>query len=405
MSRSPVSKIPIKAIHIDACSTDERIESVTTKRLNSLVIKPIGSFCNLACQYCFYLEKHALYAGAVASHRMNEATLEKMIQDFFACSDQPTFIWHGGEPTVLGVAFFQKAVELQKRYAQGKAFFNAIQTHAGLIDDAWIDFLKQESFLVGISLDGPAHIHDRYRQDRRGHGTFEDTFANAQRLLKAGVEVNALVTVSDYAARYPKEIYRFLVENGFNFMQFSPVVERDPRNAKKAADFSVSATEYGRFLSQLFDCWYDDFDFANLRQKTSIRFFDSIMRCYLGMEPDQCVLHETCNDYLVVEHNGDLFSCDFLVSKSTHLGNLHQTELKTAFYSPQHIAFGAKKAQLDQECKQCKWLKQCYGGCIKDRIRDPLDKGHNHFCESYKILFKRTDERFKKLTALYNKYY
>ncbi len=378
---------------------------MTQKILQSIIVKPIGSFCNLQCEYCFYLDKHHLYEGPPSTHRMTDETLEKLIKDMFACSNAPTFTWQGGEPTVMGLEFFQKVVAIQQLHAKGKSYSNALQTHGMLLNEAWADFLLRENFLVGISLDGPEHLHDRYRKDRQGQGTFQRVLKNAKMLLNKGIPVNILATVNDYSVKYPKEIYEFFVENEFFFMQFSPLVELDPQNPKIAAPYSINAQDYGGFLYQLFKCWVKDFDFDRLKQKTSIRFFDSLMQRYVGMTPDHCALHKECNDYLVIEHNGDLFSCDFLVSKETRIGNLHEMSLKDAFYSAAHIAFGKRKAAFGTECQHCQWLHLCYGGCIKDRIRDPRDKGHNHFCESYKIFFKRADSRFKKFATLYRQYY
>jgi len=374
--------------------------------LQSVIIKPIGSFCNLQCEYCFYLDKHRLYEGLPSTHRMSDAVLEKLIQDMFDCSDAPVFTWQGGEPTVMGLDFFKKVVAIQKKLCpRGKSYSNALQTHGMLLNEAWADFLKCENFFVGISLDGPESVNDRYRKDRQGKGTFQRVFKNAKMLLEKDVPVNILVTVNDYSVKYPEEIYNFFVENGFIFMQFSPVVEHDPQNPEVAAAYSVNAQDYGRFLHKIFELWIKDFDWKRLKQKTSIRFFDSLLHIYIGMTPDICVLHKKCNDYLVIEHNGDLFSCDFLVSKDTYLGNLHETSLKQAFQSDSHTKFGERKAAYGMECQQCQWLHVCYGGCIKDRLHDPRDKGHNHFCESYKFFFKRTDSRFKKLAKLYRQYY
>jgi uncharacterized protein len=336
---------------------------------------------------------------------MNETTLEKFVKDMFECSNNPTFTWQGGEPTVMGLEFFQKVVDMQRLHAKGKSYSNALQTHGMFLNEAWADFLRREKFLVGISLDGPEEIHDRYRKDRRGQGTFQRVFENAKMLLKKEVPVNLLASVNDYSVKYPKKIYEFFVDNGFIFMQFSPVVERHPQNPKLVAPYSVNARDYGRFLNKVFECWIKHFDFKRLKQKTSVRFFDNLLQKYIGMTPAHCVLHKRCNDYLVVEHNGDLFSCDFLVSRDTHLGNLHDISLKTAFESAAHIAFGERKAAYGDECKRCQWLDKCYGGCIKDRFHDPRDKGHNHFCESYKFFFKRADSHFKKLADLYKQYY
>jgi uncharacterized protein len=375
------------------------------KLLRSLIVKPVGSLCNMRCAYCFYLDKHRLYDTPLATHRMTDATLEKVMQDMFACSDRPTFIWHGGEPTLMGLPFFRKIVAMQRLYAKGKTYSNAIQTNGLLLNAEWADFLRQEGFLVGISLDGPEHVHDKYRYDAQDNGTFARVFENAKMLLKHGVQVNALASVTNYAARYPQEIYEFFVEHGLIFMQFSPVVEPDPEHPKSAAPYSVSAREYGSFLNQLFNLWVRDFDMDRLQQKTSIRFFDTLIGLYAGLPVDHCIFHQHCNDYLVVEHNGDLFSCDFLVSEETRIGNLHEMSLKEAFHSPAHVAFGKRKADYGTTCQRCQWLRVCEGGCIKDRLHDPRDRGQNHFCQSYKFFFQRTDARLRKFAALYQQHY
>ncbi|QTA87809.1 Anaerobic sulfatase maturase [Desulfonema magnum] len=359
----------------------------------------------MRCDYCFYLEKHALYKGLPATHRMNDATMEKVIEDMFACSDTPTFIWHGGEPTLMGLDFFVKAVALQRYYAKGREYSNAIQTNGTLLDEEWARFLKNENFLVGVSLDGPEHVHNQYRKDLRGNGTFQQVFENAKMLSDKGVQVNVLATVNAYSVKYAEEIYKFFRKNRFTFMQFMPVVETDPRNPDAAAPYSVDAKDYGVFLNRLFNLWVKDFDFKRLRQKTSVRFFDALIQKYVGMVPDHCIFHKVCGDALVVEHNGDLFSCDYLVSEDTRVGNIHEMSIGEAFRSRDHLAFGRRKSDFGIECKECQWLDLCYGGCIKDRIRDPKDKGHNHFCESYKFFFERADKRLRKFAKLYRDHY
>jgi uncharacterized protein len=373
--------------------------------LQSIVLKPMGAFCNLRCQYCFYLEKQNLYSGTPSGHRMSEETLRKMIEQMFACSNNPTFVWQGGEPTIIGLEFFEHAVELQKHYAKGRAFSNSLQTHGMLLNQNWFRFLKKENFLVGLSLDGPQAVHDYYRVDALGKKTFEAVYAAALSMQQEKIPFNVLATVSDYSVNYAKEIYQFFAENDFLFMQFSPIVELDPNNHQQAAPYSVGALEYGRFLYEVFELWVKDFDYPNLKQKTSIRWFDSVLQSYVGMTPDHCIFHKTCNDYLVMEHNGDIFSCDFFVEKEKSLGNIHQTSLFKAFQSPEHTAFGLEKANLNAECRSCEWLKQCYGGCTKDRLRDPKDHGHNHFCESYRYFFKHADGKLKEFADLYRQYY
>lgn len=373
--------------------------------MRSVMIKPAGSFCNLRCEYCFYLEKHRLYEGTPETHRMSADILEKIVRDMFACTDNPTFIWHGGEPLLAGLHFFTKAVELQKRYAAGRPYANAMQTNGTLLDEDWAVFLRDENFLVGVSLDGPEHIHDRYRKDRNGKGTFQRVLNKTKMLLAKGVQVNALATVNDYSVQFTLEIYRFFKENGLIFMQFNPVVESHPEDPTAAAPFSVDALEYGKFLRRLFKIWVRDFDFTAFRQKTSIRFFDALIQKYVGMVPDQCMFQKECGDALIVEHNGDLFSCDYLVSEETKVGNIHKESLHAAFLSPAHRDFCRRKSDLIKKCRKCRWLKLCYGGCIKDRIRDPQDKGMNRFCRSYQFFFREADPQLKRFARLYKENY
>ena len=375
------------------------------RTLRSIIVKPVGSFCNMHCDYCFYLGTQQLYAAPVSTHLMTEATLQKLFQEMFAGAPAPTFIWHGGEPTIAGLRFFRQVVAMQRFYAKGQPYFNALQTNGLLLNEEWAEFLRRENFLVGLSLDGPAQIHDAYRKDVQGKGTFERVFARLQMLVARGVPVNALVSVTDQAARAPREMYAFFVAHGVTFMQFSPVVERDPHNPAGAAAYSVTAKAYGSFLDQLFQLWVRDFDFKHLKQQTSIRFFDSLIRHYAGLAVGHCIFQKVCGDYLVVEHNGDLFSCDFLVAQDTYLGNLQSLSLQAAFESPAHVAFGQQKAAQGAICQQCRWQQLCEGGCIKDRLRDPRDHGHNHFCQSYKFFFKRAEPRLKKFARLYREYY
>ncbi|MCI5191961.1 MAG: anaerobic sulfatase maturase [Candidatus Electrothrix sp. AU1_5] len=371
----------------------------------SVIIKPVGSFCNLQCDYCFYLETKKLYTGPPASHRMSKQTLEKIIQDMFASCDTPTFIWHGGEPTLMGLEFFQQAMSLQRHYAKGRAYSNALQTNGTLLNKDWANFFKTENFLVGVSLDGPKHVHNQYRKDLQGKGTFSTVFENTKMLMQAQVPVNVLATVNSYSVQHTEQIYRFFKRHKFIFMQFMPVVETDPQNPERAASYSVTARAYGAFLHRLFNLWIKDFDFKHLKQKTSIRFFDDLVKKYAGMLPDHCIFQRVCAGAPVIEHNGDMFSCDYMVAEDTHIGNIYNTSVNEALASRINTAFGERKAQLNNRCTKCKWLELCYGGCIKDRIRDPNDQGHNRFCSSYQFFFQKADKQLKKLAELYQKYY
>ena len=365
------------------------------KPLNSLLIKPAGPDCNLACSYCFYLEKSALFPQ-VKPHRMSLSTLEEVIrQSMIQAGPQMSFGWQGGEPTLMGLHFFEKAVEFQQRYGRGQSVGNGLQTNGLLLDGRWLTFLKRYNFLVGLSLDGPEHIHDKYRLNRGGKGSWKAVVEKARMLLGMGAAVNVLSAVNSYSVQFPEEIYRFHKEQGFDYMQFIPILETDPEHPRKAAEFSVSATDYGRFLISLFDQWIADF--RNGQPTTSIRYFDALFYTYVGKEPPECTLLPECGSYLVVEHDGSVYSCDFFVEPRWQLGNVHERYLIDMLNSETQRNFGRRKMDLPPDCRTCPWLKHCRGGCPKDRQRDPLDGGLNHFCEAFKSFFAHADAVFHQL--------
>lgn len=366
-----------------------------TKPLNSVLIKPAGPDCNMACSYCFYLEKKDLFADQKV-HRMSEKILEEMVkQTLQQGGREVSFGWQGGEPTLMGIPFFQKAVDFQKKYSRGQTIGNGFQTNGLLINKDWAKFFKEYNFLVGISLDGPEHVHDFYRALQGGGKTWKRIEDNAKLLLDAGVAVNALSVVNNYSVQYPEEIYNYHKSLGINFMQFIPIVETDPNDPAKAADFSVSEKEYGKFLNKLFDLWQADFEKGV--PKTSIRLFDSVFFSYVDLIPPDCSLMKECGVYVVVEHNGDIFSCDFFVEPECKLGNIKENKLIDLLNSEKQLAFGKQKSNLPDECVNCKWLKYCRGGCPKDRVRDPRDNNLCHFCEAFKMFFKHSDAAFKEL--------
>ena len=365
------------------------------KLLNSLLIKPSGPDCNLDCTYCFYLEKAEMFPKTKI-HRMSVAMLEKMIQQSMEQSGtHMSFGWQGGEPTVMGLSFFKKAVHFQQLYGEGKTVGNGLQTNGILLNEDWAKFLVQYNFLVGLSIDGPEHVHDRYRVNKQGKGTWKKVHAKAKMLLEAGVETNALSVVNDYSVKFPEEIYNFHKELGLNYMQFIPCVEADAANPGQAAPFSVSAEQYGEFLTKVFDCWHADI--TDGVAATSVRYFDSVFHKYVGMQAPDCTLMKACGEYVVVEHNGDVYACDFFVENAWKLGNIQTHKLDDMLNAPRQSEFGNMKAKLPEECVSCQWLQKCQGGCTKDRMRDAQDNGSNHFCESYKIFFAHADA---KLTAL-----
>lgn len=350
----------------------------------------------MQCEYCFYLGKAGLFPRG--AHRMGEDVLEEMIRQVL---NQPvaqlSFGWQGGEPTLMGIPFFQKALSLQAQYGRGKTVGNGLQTNGLLLDPHWATFLRDFKFLVGLSLDGPEHIHDHYRRQRGGEGTWGTVVEKAKMLLDAGVEVNALSVVTEYSARCAAEIYHFHKELGLNYMQFIPCVETDPRDPSRAAPFSVTPEQYGEFLIALFDLWLADVHDGVA--STSIRYFDSVFHTYLGLTAPDCTLGERCGTYLVVEHNGDVFSCDFFVEPAWRLGNVMEGRLDDMLNSTKQREFGMMKALRSASCTICPWLRHCYGGCTKDRLRDPADRETMHFCKSTIMFFEHADRALRDLAS------
>jgi uncharacterized protein len=366
-----------------------------SKELSSVLIKPAGPDCNMACRYCFYLEKEALFPS-VAPRRMTDRILTETVRQVMRQGgSHVSFGWQGGEPTLMGVQFFRRVRELQKTYGRsGQVVGNGLQTNGLLIDDEWCRVLAETPFLVGLSLDGPQHVHDHYRVGRGGAPTWQRVMETRSRLLDHGVEVNALTVVSDYSAHYPREIYQFHKENGLTFMQFIPCVEPGPEG--EVAPFSVTPEQYGEFLCQTFDCWMEDFRAGE--PTTYIRWFESLFYTYVGLEPPECTLLEECGNYVVIEHNGDVFSCDFFVEDQWRLGNVLEGELSAMLNSGRQTAFGRMKSQVPMECRECRWLPHCRGGCTKERLHNPHGKT-SYLCEAYKGFFAHADVRMRELAT------
>ncbi len=373
------------------------------KQLSSILVKPSGPDCNLNCEYCFYLDKAGLFPQEKI-HRMSIETLEELISQTMAQSTQSVNIgWQGGEPTLMGLDFFKKVVEFEQKYGNGKMVGNGFQTNGYLLNEEWADFLAKYQFLIGLSIDGPKHIHDHYRKLVNGKGTWNKVSKNAKMLLARGAEVNALTCVTSYSANYATEIYNYHKNLGINWMQFIPIVETDKNDKSKASEFSVSAKQFGDFLIEVFDLWVKDFT-PNGAPTTSVRHFDSWFALYVNMPASECTLQKECGTYVVVEHNGDIYGCDFFVDKAGYLGNINQgSTLYGALNSKGQTAFGKMKAMLPAKCKACKWLKYCHGGCLKDRVKDPQDNGHFRFCESYKMFFEHADPFMRQLAEDWKK--
>jgi len=391
----PVTIDEKNRVKIHDSRQSEKQKPKAVKPLNSILVKPAGPDCNMACSYCFYLEKADLFSESKV-HRMSVEVLEEMVRQ--VCRDRDrniSFGWQGGEPTLMGLSFYQKAVEFQQRYGKGQTVGNGLQTNGILINKDWAKFLKEYNFLVGLSLDGPEHVHNHYRFMRGGNGSWDKVVDRARLMLDVGVAVNALSVVNDYSVQFPEEIYNFHKELGLTYQQYIPCVETDPHDRNKAASFSVSPEKFGEFLCTLFDLWINDF--KDNVPTTSIRYFDSVFHSYVGMPPPECTLLPECGIYVVVEHDGGVYSCDFFVEPDWKLGNIMEGNLIDFLNSERQFEFGRMKCTLPDPCKTCKWLKYCWGGCTKDRIRDPQDNNLSHFCESYQMFYEHTDQRLQQL--------
>ena len=363
--------------------------------VTDVLIKPSGADCNMDCSYCFYTQ-NSTYPPS-GKRRMNEQVLESMIAQLCAQPVPALSIgWQGGEPTLMGIDFYKKALGFMQRYGSGKMIANGLQTNGILMDQVWTQLFKQYHFLIGISLDGPKHIHDHYRMQKNGKGSFEKVTSAAKRLLDAGVEVNVLTVINNYSAQFPEEIYTFHKSLGLHFMQFIPCLET-ASDVKDVASYSLSAAGYGEFLCKLFDIWLGDF--SNGIPTTSIRFFESLLFQYAGFAPTECTQANTCGTYLVIEHNGDVYPCDFYVDSDWKLGNLLERPLVDLMNSDKQSEFGKLKSKVPGECLTCEWIKLCRGGCTKDRFRNPNNVNRNHFCAAYKEFFTYANQRLKKLSS------
>ncbi len=361
----------------------------------TLLIKPSGSDCNVDCRYCFYKDR-APEVGT-GRQRMSPEVLEKMIKDYMELGFGVSgFAWQGGEPTLMGLDFYKKAVELQKQYGESRQVVsNALQTNGILLDEKWCKFLSDNKFLVGISIDGPKEFHDYYRLDHSGAGTFDKVMRAIELCKQHKVEFNTLTLLNDRNVGHAEEIFDFLVGCGVRFLQFITCVEIGP-DGGKIADFSITAEQYGDFLCRLFDKWYEYGP-----EKISIRDFDSILSYCAAGKHTICTFDKQCSGYIVVEYNGDAFCCDFFVERKWRLGNILETAIEKLAGSKMKREFGRAKQKLCDKCLVCRELAVCRGGCMKDRIRLEGEGFSNvsYFCASYKRFFEYSMPRFMQLAA------
>jgi len=383
-----------------------------------VVAKPLGPLCNLDCEYCFYLEKQALFAPG-EEYRMSDEVLAAFIARYIASQPTPVveFVWQGGEPTLSGIDFFKRVIELQRPFTRPKTIRNSLQTNGTLLTDEWCRFLKKHHFLVGISLDGPKEVHDRYRRDRSGKGTFDGAMNGLRLLQEHGVEYNVLACVARDTARRPLDVYRFLRDEGVRFIQFTPVVERLPDSssarhglrlagpASPAAQEQTDVTpwtvipeEYGDFLIAVYEEWVRH-DVGNV----FVMNFEWALNAWIGNPSPVCIFAERCGRSLVLEHNGDVYSCDHCVYPQYRLGNIVTDSLQRMADGSAQSGFGrAKETSLPRWCRECEVLAACRGGCPKHRFaRTCYDEpGLHYLCAGYRKFFLHIRKYLRAMTTL-----
>ena len=360
-----------------------------------VMLKPAGAHCNLACKYCYYLEKNKLYPTA-QRHLMSDEILEQFTREYIEAQtmSQVLFTWHGGEPLLRSIDFYRKALSLQQKYAGGRRIDNVIQTNGTLLTDEWCEFFAQNHWLVGISIDGPQPDHDHYRLTAAGKPSWKKVMQGIKLLKKHGVEWNAMAVVNAYNANHPLEFYRFFKENGCQFLQFTPIVERltrheDGRTLASLADkdeislseASVTPEQWGYFLSAIFDEWVRK-DVG----KIFVEIFDCTLANWMGVSPGICAYSKECGHAGVMEHNGDVYSCDHFVFPEYKLGNIRDHSLIDMLYGEQQQEFSRlKHSSLPRQCKECDMEFACHGECPKNRfMKDKYgDSGLNYLCPGY----------------------
>ncbi len=371
---------------------------ITNRKAVSTMVKPVGSLCNLDCSYCYYLDKASLYDHH--QPKMDFKLLEEYIKQYISANDVPevTFCWHGGEPLLAGIDYYRRAIAFQNKYRGSKKIINTLQTNGILVNNEWCDFFRGNNFLVGVSLDGPKDIHDKYRRDKRGEPTFDRVMKAVEVMANRGVEYNILCTVNSMSEGRGAEVYLFL-RSVTRFIQFLPVLEHVARGdntgkmyivqpgteGSEPAPWSVSAKGFGQFMIDVFNQWI-----VNDVGRVFVQLFDSTLARWCGLDAGLCSMNETCGEALVVEHNGDVYSCDHFVYPENKLGNIKTSSIRDMMNIPAQVAFGInKRNSLPGECLRCRYYFACRGECPKHRFATtaPGEKGLNTLCEGYKAFF------------------
>jgi len=382
-----------------------------------VMTKPTGSVCNLDCTYCFYLEKGKLYPDRQQNWMMSDATLEQYIKQQITAqhTDKVTFAWQGGEPTMMGLDFYKKAVALQKNFANGRQIENTLQTNGLLLNDEWCEFFKKQHFLIGISIDGPEYLHDAYRKTRSGKGSYKKVVEAIELLNKYRVDYNTLTVVSDVNAAHGLEVYQHLKSLGSLYHQYIPLVERhaqtptkdglylvDPSYAEVAdvTEWSVPSQAFGTFLSDIFEYWVKH-DVGQV----FVPYFDNTLAGWAGEDGFMCTMAARCGSAFALEANGDVYNCDHYVYPEYKLGNIHETRIDDMNKSRANYEFGmAKKITLSDDCKSCDYLKLCGGGCPKQRfsLSSAGKPEQSYLCHGYKMFFKASEDKMKKMSELWH---
>ena len=353
-------------------------------RITSLLIKPASAVCNLDCTYCFYLDRDADPYKELPARLMTDDTLQRLVDSFlFYSYPASTFAFQGGEPTLAGLPYFTKLVEYQQRYGRnGQSVSNALQTNGVLLDKDWCQLFHSYSFLIGVSLDGPEEVNDLYRVNKGAQGTWRKVMQGIEVMQREKVEFNILCVLSQANVHKPKETYKYFRSLGIQYMQFIPLAEFNADGSPMP--FTITPEEYGRFMCEVFDLWWPE------RRKVRVRFFDNLAEALAGQKPGSCTMHETCDSYVVVEYNGDVFPCDFFVEKEWKLGNVNLDSFPEIARRQKRYSFAGKKTIAHPECQVCEYQAICHGGCPKTR-HGPLKQfgDLDYFCGAYKMMFAK----------------
>ncbi|MCF8089132.1 MAG: anaerobic sulfatase maturase [Desulfotignum sp.] len=360
-----------------------------------LLIKPASGDCNLACEYCFYLEKTKFYPQ-YKRHRMTQGTLEQLIQSYMAApQSQYVFAWQGGEPTLMGNTFYEKVTDLQVKYGHpGASVANTLQTNGTLISDELACHLKHYNFLVGVSLDGPSTLHNAYRKNNRGRGSHNKVIKGLETLRKWGVNTNILSLVTSANVNFPEKVFDYFLSMGMVFQQYIPCVEYTKKGKKQP--WGITGRQWGNFLCRLYDNWIDCGP-----EQVSIRYFDELIKRLAGEKAGMCSMGKDCRQYLVVEHNGDIYPCDFFVAPKYRLGNIHTHALSDIRNSDLYRTFGLQKSGYHPDCTICEYLPYCGGDCKKHRdMKTSKDHGgKSYLCSGYKQFFQHALPSLEKLAS------